>query len=276
MTVHEVTGGGGVKLHVREFGQPDGPEIVLIHGWSQHHMCWFKQTDSSLAETFRIIALDLRSHGMSDAPRGKEHYTDGDLWADDVHAVLTHLNLKAPVLSGWSYGGLVMADYVRKYGDSALGGLNFVGAAIVIGKPWFGTHIGAGFLDHAPPACSEDQPTAMRAIRAFVHTCVEKSLPDDEIELAVAWNMLVRPDVRLGLISREQDCLPILKTVGKPVLVTHGRADRVLLPRMSEDALAAMPHAEASWYDGVGHTPFLENAERFNRELAAFAETVSR
>ena len=75
--IHTVTGGGGVQLHVREWGDPEGPPILLIHGWSQNHLCWAKQYESALRDEFRIVAYDLRGHGMSDAPLEPEHYTDG-------------------------------------------------------------------------------------------------------------------------------------------------------------------------------------------------------
>ena len=53
-----------------------------------------------------------------------------------------------------------------------------------------------------------------------------------------------------------------------PLLVTQGRADSVVLPAMAEHVLATCPTAEASWYDGTGHVPHLEDPRRFNRELA--------
>jgi pimeloyl-ACP methyl ester carboxylesterase len=53
-----------------------------------------------------------------------------------------------------------------------------------------------------------------------------------------------------------------------PLLVTQGRSDTVVLPAMAEHILATSPTAEASWYDGVGHVPHLEEPERFYRELA--------
>ena len=74
-TRHEVYGGGGLRLHVREWGRPDGQPIVLIHGWSQNHLCWAHQYDSALADEFRLVAYDLRGHGMSDAPLDAAHYT---------------------------------------------------------------------------------------------------------------------------------------------------------------------------------------------------------
>ena len=61
-----------------------------------------------------------------------------------------------------------------------------------------------------------------------------------------------------------------------PVLVTHGRADTLVLPSMAEHVLAVCDTAVASWYDGVGHLPFVEDATRFDRELAEFAARASR
>jgi pimeloyl-ACP methyl ester carboxylesterase len=66
----------------------------------------------------------------------------------------------------------------------------------------------------------------------------------------------------------------VLRTLTPPVLVTHGRADTVALPAMAEHILATCPVAKASWYDGVGHMPHLEEPERFNRELAELTRRV--
>ena len=67
-TVHSVQGGGGLRLHVCEWGNQDGPPILFIHGWSQNQLCWARQYESELAEEFRLVAFDLRGHGMSEAP----------------------------------------------------------------------------------------------------------------------------------------------------------------------------------------------------------------
>ena len=91
---YTVSGGGGLRLHVREWGKSDGPPILLIHGWSQNHLCWVRQYESALADEFRLVAFDLRGHGMSEAPLEAEHYTDGALWADDVAAIIDQLRLE--------------------------------------------------------------------------------------------------------------------------------------------------------------------------------------
>ena len=118
-TVHTVLGGDGLALHVREWGPPDGPPVLLIHGWSGNHMCWRHQVDSALVEEFRLVALDLRGHGMSDRPLDAGRYQDARLWAADIAAVIEQLDLDRPTLVGWSYGGFVICDYLRAYGESA-------------------------------------------------------------------------------------------------------------------------------------------------------------
>src|SRR3954454_5392049 len=97
MKVHVVRGGGGLRLHVREWGRGHGPPILFIHGWSQNHLCWARQYESTLAGEFPPVAYTPPGHGMSEAPLDPEHYRDDRLWADDVAAILDHLGLDRPV-----------------------------------------------------------------------------------------------------------------------------------------------------------------------------------
>jgi len=81
--------------------------------------------------------------------------------------------------------------------------------------------------------------------------------------------------IRAGLAARNIDYDEVLlRALEVPLLVTHGREDTVVLPAMAEHVLATCATAEASWYDGVGHVPHLEEPERFNRELAALTHRV--
>ena len=120
MTHHTITGGGGVKLHVAETGTRGGRPILFIHGLSQCWLCWSRQLSSSLGERYRLVAMDMRGHGLSEKPL--DGYADSRLWAEDVHAVIRTLNLERPVLCGWSYGPLVILDYLRHFGEDAVGG----------------------------------------------------------------------------------------------------------------------------------------------------------
>ncbi len=274
MKTHTVQGGGGLRLHVREWGKADGPPILFIHGWSQNHLCWDKQYESTLADEFRLVAYDLRGHGMSEAPLEPEHYTDGKLWADDVAAIIDQLRLDGPVLVGWSYGAFVIGDYVRTHGQERIAAINFVEGAVKLGEAAFGTLIGSGFLDHFADATTDDLPTNIGAMRAFVKVCASKPLPAEDFETALCWNIVVPAQIRANLAAREIDCDDVLRALAVPVLVTQGRVDTVVLPAMAEHVLATCPTAEASWYEGVGHLPHLQEPERFNRELAGLTQRV--
>jgi pimeloyl-ACP methyl ester carboxylesterase len=270
MKIHSVTGGSGLKLHVREWGKANAPAILFIHGWSQNHLCWHKQYESELADTFRLVAFNLRGHGMSDAPEAQEYYTDPQAWADDVAAIIDQLGLDQCILVGWSYAGFVICDYLRAYGQDAVAGINFAGAAVTLDRATFGVLIGPGFLDNIPGATADDFPSNIQAIRDFVRGCTAQPLPRDEFEIALCWNIAVPPKIRAALVSRVINSDDVLSTLKKPVLMTQGRSDTVVLPAMGEHVLRTCLSSTSSWYPETGHAPFLEDSTRFNRELAAF------
>jgi non-heme chloroperoxidase len=93
-----ITGGGGIQLHVVDAGNPKGKSFVFVHGFSQSWHSWIRQLNSPMADTCRLVAMDLRGHGLPDKPR--EGYADSRLWADDVQALIKVLNLDHPILCG--------------------------------------------------------------------------------------------------------------------------------------------------------------------------------
>ena len=164
-------------------------------------------------------------------------------------------SLDRAVLVAWSYGGFVVADYIRAYGDQRIVGLNLVGGAVMLKPPAF-DHIGPGFLENAEDACAADLGVNIDAIQRFVRACTAHPLSQDDWTTALCWNMVVAPEVRGALISREIDSDDVLSNLSLPVLVTHGRSDTVVLPSMAQHVLDVCGTAEPSWYDDVGHMPF--------------------
>jgi pimeloyl-ACP methyl ester carboxylesterase len=212
---------------------------------------------------------------MSQAPPEPGHYTDARLWADDVAAIIDQLGLDRPVLVGWSYGGFVICDYLRTHGQDRIGAIDFAGAATTLGQAAFGTLIGPGFLDHVPDATADDLPTNIGAMRALVRGFPASPLPTDQVETLLSSSMTIPAPIRASLLAREIDGDAVLRTLRVPLLVSQGRADTVILPAMAEHVLATCPTAEPSWYDGVGHTTFLEDPDRFNHELATLTRRVA-
>ena len=272
---YDIRGGAGITLRAHEWGRPDGPAILFVHGWSQCEMCWEAQVRGSLAERFRMVTFDNRGHGMSDKPLDGGSYADERLWADDLAAVIEETRLDRPVLVAWSYGGFIVGDYLSAYGDADIGGIDLVGGAVLLRPPSF-DHIGPGFLDNAMGASAPDLRTNIASIQRFLRSCTAKPLTDELWSAALCWNMAVPAAIRGALIAREIDDTDVYSRLSVPVLLTHGREDIIILPSMSEHLLRHCSTAVGSWYDGVGHMPFIENTERFNLELAAFVDRANQ
>ncbi len=273
MRTHTVTGGGGVRLHVEEVGDLAGQPVLFLHGFSQCRLAWGKQLASDLADDLRLVALDLRGHGLSDKPR--DAYGDPRLWADDVRAVIEALGLERSILVGWSYAGLVIGDYLRAYGEARLGGINLVGAATKLGSEAALAVIGPEFLALVPAFCSTDVEESVRGLDAFVRLCVHGEPEPRDLYCMLGYNAVVPPHVRQGLLARALvDNDDVLARLSIPVLITHGEEDRVVLRAAAEQHAGTIPHARTSSYPGVGHATFWEDAERFNRELRDFAGQV--
>jgi len=262
----------GTPIAVQEWGNPKGREILFIHGFNQSHLSWSRQfSDPALAREFRMVTYDLRGHGASGKPLDREAYIADKLWADDLAAVIETAGLKKPILVGWSYGGRIISDYLRHHGGSRIAGINYVGARTVNN----GSMFGPGRV-HFAKMISENLATNIEGTHGFLRVCFEKQPDNEDFETMLAFNMVVPAAVRRFILDRGTDDGAILKTIECPVLVTHGRADQVLLVTMGEFAKSEIKNATLSLYDGVGHSTFWEDAPRFNRELAEFVRGTNQ
>jgi pimeloyl-ACP methyl ester carboxylesterase len=270
MKHHTVRGGGSVSLHVVETGNEAGPPIVFLHGWSLSHAAWNRQlTAPSLGERFRLIALDLRGHGDSEKPL--DAYGDSRAWADDVAAVLDALALRPAVLCGWSYGGYAIADYARHHGQGRLAGVVYAGAATDMGGSLGYKFLGSGWDGVLPGAFSDGAEEAANVMRTFVRNCSAAKLPFAEEIAALGIALSVPPRVRKALFARRLRNDDLLESLAVPALVAHGDADAIVDIETGRHIAALVPGAALSVYAGIGHAPFWEDAERFNRELFRFA-----
>jgi len=278
MRHYSVTGGGGTRLNVVETGDPAGRPIVFLHGWSQSHAAWQRQLQSPALRGFRLVAVDLRGHGDSDKP--VDGYGESAWWAADLDAVCATLALERPVLVVWSYAGYVIADYLRARGDAALGGIVFVDATTDLGRTAY-RRLGDGWLgalpdgSGAPNVYSPGAEDAAVAMRRFLRNSVATPL-DHLAELQFLGSvLLVPPRVREALFSRRLANDDVLDRIRVPTLIVHGEADRIVDVESARHLAEHIPHATLSTYPGVGHMPFWEATERFDRELAAFAGALA-
>lgn len=270
MQQRAVVSADGLTLAAYEAGNARGPEILFIHGFSQCALCWENQfNDPALSRRFRLTAFDIRGHGASEKPSDAARYAEDRTFADDVNAVMDAFDLKRPVLVGWSYAGRIIEDYLETYGTGRLAGINYVCARTASWPEFRGP--GTRFLEDMVKA---DLATDIAATRNFVRACFAKEPARDVIEQAIAYNMRMPAEIRRAQLSRAPSDGAILATIDVPVLVTQGAEDTLVLRGLGEWTAAQIPGARLSLYDGIGHTPFVEDSARFNGELADFVSAA--
>lgn len=267
-----LTGADGTRLAVRAAGDPQGPPIVFVHGWAASSRAWAGQlSDPSLA-AYRLVAVDLRGHGASGAPA--DGYDSSATWAGDIAAVLEYAGRPA-VLAGWSYGGLVVTDYLREHGTEGVAGVVLAGALTEVGRDRPGGAVGSAWDGLMRPALSEDPDEAIPALTTLAKGMTAAPLPGADVQRYVADMLLVPPRVRKALFRRDVGSADVLAAIDVPVLVAHGTADTVVAPSSAEYAAGKISTAIVRWFGEVGHMPFVERRAEFNAALVEFAGPVA-
>ncbi|WHY92408.1 alpha/beta hydrolase [Neobacillus cucumis] len=265
-----IKGGSGTSLFVVEGGNPYGKPILFVHDVSQNHLSWIHQFQSKELEQFRLIALDLRGHGFSEKP--KEGYHNQQNWADDIQSVIHALNLKKPLLVGWSYGGKVVLDYLQIYGEGDISGINLVNVGTSSGISGSGgTYYTPALQAVIPGLISKKALESTNALKQFVTLLFAQNPTLNDFYFILGYNTMVPPYVREAIITRSESYDDLLPTIQKPVLLTHGVKDKIIYPAQSIENAQIIPNSILSLYAYAGHSPFWESVEKYNQDLSAFA-----
>ena len=275
MTIRETSSADGTAIVYRAIGPAAARPLVLLHGWAQSLQCWGDEVLGPLAHSYRVIAVDLRGHGYSDAP--ERGYDDPVVWADDVSAVLAAEGISAgAILLGWSYGGMVICDYLAERGSGAVGGVVFVSAITGIGRGQAGGRIGKAMRAALPGAYSESPGTAVRAFREFG---AANTGPEEDRGTAAqrifGVSLATAQRVREALFARAGGHDDLLRALDIPALVLHGTADPVVDISAAQHAEQLIPGAKASYWEGAQHGLFIEDPARFVSEITAFVDGLA-
>ena len=112
-----------VELHFEDVGT--GRPVVLIHGWPLSGRSWEAQVPALVEAGYRVITYDRRGFGGSSQPWDGYDY---DTFADDLDAVLTHLDLREATLVGFSMGGGEVVRYLARHGTDRVAKAVLAGA----------------------------------------------------------------------------------------------------------------------------------------------------
>jgi pimeloyl-[acyl-carrier protein] methyl ester esterase len=268
LDVFTASDGAEIAYHDEGEGRP----LVFLHGLMANAA--FFEPQRGLAAEFRVIRIDLRGHGRT-APGPTP--PDVDRLAADIAELARALDLRGAVAIGWSLGASVlwrllagpaserfagavvidMTPCVQNDGDWTLGlseeHCDARRQAIAGDFPSFAAAAGAAIF--AKPLDERTEAMARWASDAFVGA--------DAGAVGALWDSLVAEDFR-----------PALARIAQPTLVVHGAHSHLYGADTADHIVAALPNARGLVFDRSGHSPHLEQPERFNRALRDFAGTL--
>jgi len=273
-----VEGADGVPLNMVTAGNPENPAILLIHGIGQSHYSFVHQLNSALAEDFYLVTFDLRGHGASGKPWEPEAYTDYRKWAGDVNAILDASGAQRPIALGWSYGTLVLMDYLREFGSDRLAGIVLTGAlggVMPFEMPDDDDPEMQRFAEVRKLQMSNDFDDRRRAAESMVDMLTAIPIPEPYREIFINAGFMFPLYARQPMISRNLANDDMLEELQKlPVLLMIGSEDGPITVRDAPVLAGRYDNIAHIGYEGVGHSVFFETPEPFNRDLRQFADTV--
>jgi len=261
-----------IDLHYEDHGS--GMPVVLIHGWPLSGASWEKQVSALLAAGYRVITYDRRGFGRSSQPSSGYDY---DTFAQDLHTIVTTLDVRDAALVGFSMGGGEVARYLGTYGSERIRKAAFLAAIppYLLKTADNPTGVDGSVFEGIKAGIAKDRPAFLAAFLSdFYNVDVlgGDRISDEVVRLS--WNVAVGASAK-GTLDCVQawltDFRGDLARIDVPTLVVHGDADRILpMEATGTQTHAAVKGSRLVVIEGGPHGLNWTHADRVNRELLDF------
>ena len=220
---------GNIDLYYEDHGS--GKPVVLIHGYPLSGASWEKQVTALLGAGCRVITYDRRGFGKSSQPTAGYNY---DTFAEDLHKLVTQLELHEFALAGFSMGGGEVARYIGKYGAKDVSK-----AVIISGVPPFllktadnPEGVDRGVFEGIQKAVAADRYAFFTDFfKNFYNTDLLLGKRVSQEVVQASWNVAAGSSATASFAcvpTWHEDFRNDLNRISVPTLVIHGDADRIL------------------------------------------------
>lgn len=265
---------GSIDVYYEDHGT--GKPVVLIHGWPLSGRSWEKQVPVLLAAGYRVITYDRRGFGESSKPTSGYDY---DTFAEDLHKLVTKLDLRDATLVGFSMGGGEVARYLGTHGSERIRKAAFLAAIppFLLKTADNVDGVDGSVFDGIKAGVAADRLAFLTTFFAnFYNTDVLGGKQVSEQAVQFSWNVAAgaSPKGTLDCVSAWlTDFREDLSRINVPTLVVHGDADRILpIDVTGKRTHELVKGSRLVVVEGGPHGLNWTHAEQVNRELLDFLE----
>jgi len=263
----------GASLFYKDWGT--GPVVVMSHGWPLSSDSWESQMLFLAEHGYRVIAHDRRGHGRSSQTWDGN---DMDTYADDLAALLDHLDVKGATLIGFSTGGGEVARYIGRHGTKRVAKAVLVSAVPpqMVKSPANPTGVPIEVFDGLRAASIANRSQLYKDLAAgpfFGFNRAGAKVSQGLIDSFWMQGMTAGHKNAYDCIKQfsETDFTADLKKFDVPTLVIHGDDDQVVpIDRAGRASAALVKGAKLIVYAGGPHGITDTHKDRLNNDLLAF------
>lgn len=254
----------GITLNYAVQGDPNGPVIVMLHGAGDS---WhsFERVFPLLPASYRVYAVTLRGHGLSDHP--DSGYSRDD-FAGDILDFFNQLHIQHATLVGHSLGSFVAQKVAGQ--DT-----RHVDRLVLIGSGPGTPRAGSSEDEITSPFAKLTDPVPYTFARDFQASTIYYPVPAWFFDMMVGEAQRVPAATwhGLGATMSTGDSLDQLKKIRVPTLLFWGEKDSIFHREDQELLLKNIPQAQLKAYPETGHALHWERPERFTTDLLAFVRS---
>jgi epoxide hydrolase 4 len=266
--VRRETLASGVSVRILEAGPANGPAVLLVHGWAVTAYLWRHNILPLAAAGYRVLALDLPGHGLSDAPSAPGSYTL-ERFARYVIETLDVCGVERAAVAGQSMGGkvVVRAALDAPHRISQLMLFGAVGFGLI--PPWQGIspllptlpgELIAKFIPREVVAFVQHR--VYGKLGFFTERDVDEYWAPTQFPAAVRAQFQMLQEFHWGLWDE-----PTLRRLTTATHVIFGTRDRTVRPRNAEALTKALPDGRITWIHDGGHVVMEEAPARINEMM---------
>ncbi len=252
-----------------------GRPVVLIHGWPLSGESWSAQIEPLKDAGYKVVTYDRRGFGKSDP--GDSY--DYDALSDDLHNVLSDLDLEDVTLVGFSMGGGEVARYVSRHGEDRLHSVVFAAAvppALLQSDDNPDGPLTQDAADEMRSGLEDDRDAFFEDFtKAFFSAGDELKVSEEQREDAVKLCQQSNQEAALGCMEAfaTTDFREDLKKIDVPTLVIHGDSDGIVpFEGSGKRTHDTVQGSELVLIEDAPHGLNLSHAQEFNDALLEFLE----